>query len=571
MSVSLWPPKFTLDQEAILNLFTGETFYSNVDAAIREAVLNAIDAIARRSAVESDIRPTIQITFDSQSQTVTVRDNGDGMGQDQFSTLFSTIGASAARIASNVGDTQYNPVGEFGIGVLSYFLVCDRFQIHSKAASAGAIGLEFSRSMLDAETQAQSVTTTQTEQGTTLILSIEKEQYFDQLLEKYGYWMREVYGLEAIKLPEGEIVPQGGLTRPILQIDVDTPGWIHDAQIGPPKLFSTWDGFDGNAHVDILYRGVFVDAISVDHLWAVSGSISVDPKYFRPKLNREGFVGDELLSEIKPFLRKCHPKVLERAIDCVREVLVNENTQKWSLHRWVTLWLAVPRTGDYEKASYVWDEEFKTRKAFKLLGAGRSEADVSISDMQALDETEIYVVPENLGSANQITQQAVRILRASQRPVVQGVAREQNYLTGASLVGASTGDLLVNHFRHVLPELIQVEQIAESIVKQETAVQVFDDAPVVSLVNIGAESVPVIPVGQEIWINIDSSNGKIILEEICRRNDGHSGFWLACLKHGGLQDNRNYARDIARILASCPEESSKLGPIKRQYLRGMTR
>ena len=571
MPVDLWPPKFTLDQEAILNLFTGETFYSNVDAAIREAVLNAIDAAARRSTNEPALRPVIQITFDGQSQTVNVCDNGDGMGQDQFSKLFSTIGASAARIAANVGDDQYNPVGEFGIGVLSYFLICDRFQIHSKADTAEPIGLEFSRSMLDAKTQARSVTPTQTEQGTTLILSIEKEQYFDRLLERYGYWMREVEGLEAKKLPGGEIVPQGGLTRPILQVDIEKPHWIHEAQIGPPKLFSTWDSFDGNAHIDILYRGVFVDEISVDHLWGISGSISVDPKHFRPKLNREGFVGDKLFSEVKPFLRKCHPQVLERAIDCVRDVLVNENTQKWSLHRWVTLWLAVPRTGEYEKASHVWDEEFKTRKAFKLLAAGRSEADVSISDIQGLGEKEIYVVPENLGSANLITQQAVRILRASQRPVIQGVTREQNYLTGASLVGASTGDLLVNHFRQVLPKLIQVEQVAESIVKQETAVRVFDDPPVVSLVNIGAESVPVIPVGQEIWINIDSSNGKVILDVICKNNDGHSGFWLACLKYGGLQENRNYARDIARILASCPDESSKLGPIKRQYLRGMAR
>ena len=493
------------------------------------------------------------------------------MGQDQFSTLFSTIGASAARIAANVGDDQYNPVGEFGIGVLSYFLICERFQIHSKADAAEPIGLEFSRSMLDAETQARSVTPMQPEQGTTLILSIEKDQYFDRLIEKYGYWMREVEGLEAKILPGGEIVPQGGLTRPILQVDIEKPHWIHEAKIGPPKLFSTWDSFDGNAHIDILYRGVFVDAISVDHLWAISGSISVDPKHFRPKLNREGFVGDKLLSEVKPFLRKCHPQVLERAIDCVRDVLVNENTQKWSLHRWVTLWLAVPRTGEYEQASHVWDEEFKTRKAFKLLAAGRSEADVSISDIQGLGEKEIYVVPENLGSANLITQQAVRILRASQQSVIQGVTREQNYLTGASLVGGSTGDLLVNHFRQVLPELIQVEQVAESIVKQETAVRIFDDPPVVSLVYIGVDSVPVIPVGQEIWINIDSSNGKVILDEICKKNDGHSGFWLACLKYGGLQENRNYARDIARILASCPEESSKLGPIKRQYLRGMAR
>ena len=567
----VWPPKFTLDQKAILHLFTGETFYSNVDAAIREAVLNAIDAIGRRRIAETNIIPLIRVVFDRLSMTVTVSDNGDGMEQEQFSHLFSTIGRSAARIANNIQDEQYNAVGEFGIGVLSYFLISERFQIYSKTANGETIGLEFTRNMLDAETQARLVDTNRDEQGTTLVLSIEKEQFFDRLLEQFSYWMREVEGLEATKFPEGESIPQGGLTRPILKVEVDKPDWIHEAHIGPPRLFTAWDSFDGSAHVDILYRGVFVDEIAIDHLWAISGSINVDPKHFRPKLNREGFVGEDLLSELEPFLRKCHPAVLERAIDCVREVLTEEDTKQWSLHRWVTLWLAVPRSGQYEKASQLWDEEFRTRKTFKLLAEGRRESDVSISDILELGQKEVYVVPENLGSTNLITQQAVRILRDSKRPVIQGVTRDQNFLTNTSLIGASTGDLLVGHFRHLLPELIQVEQVAELIIKQENAVRLFDDPPTISLVNIGADSVPIIPVGQEIWINIDSDSGKVILEELCRRNDGHLGFWMACLKHGGLQENRNYASDVARILGSCPEESSKLGPVKRQYLRGLVR
>jgi hypothetical protein len=39
-----WPPRLTLEIEPVLRLFTGENFYSSADAAMREAVLNAIDA-----------------------------------------------------------------------------------------------------------------------------------------------------------------------------------------------------------------------------------------------------------------------------------------------------------------------------------------------------------------------------------------------------------------------------------------------------------------------------------------------------------------------------------------------
>jgi len=43
-----WPPRLTVEIAPVLRLFTGENFYSSADAALREAVLNAIDAIGRR-------------------------------------------------------------------------------------------------------------------------------------------------------------------------------------------------------------------------------------------------------------------------------------------------------------------------------------------------------------------------------------------------------------------------------------------------------------------------------------------------------------------------------------------
>jgi len=42
-----WPPRLTVDIEPVRRLFTGDHVYSSADAALREAVLNAIDAIGR--------------------------------------------------------------------------------------------------------------------------------------------------------------------------------------------------------------------------------------------------------------------------------------------------------------------------------------------------------------------------------------------------------------------------------------------------------------------------------------------------------------------------------------------
>ena len=565
MTENNWPPKFTIDQESILNLFTGETFYSNVDASIREAVLNAVDAIGRRRDAEPSVTPKIQVVFDRQSLTVTVTDNGDGMGKDQITELFTKIGASASKVAGESQDGQYTAVGEFGIGILSYFLTCERFQLHSKKNGNDPLGLEFSRTMLDAKSPACMVDPRRHDEGTELVLSIEKEDHFNRLLQKFPHWMRDVEGLSARKDPEGEDILQGGLSREIKPVDIDKPDWIHEAHIGPPVLFTSWDTFDGSAYVDILYRGVFVAEIIIDHLWAIAGAIHVDPKYFRPKLNREGFVGEGLRAELEPVLRAAHPRILERAIECVREIFKDEQTKNWSLHRWVTLWLAVPRSGQYGKAAEIWDNEFRNRKAFKLLGSGRNERDVSIQDLENLGQTKIYVAPPNLAQADQIIQQAVRVLRDSDNSVVQGINRESNFLKKTSLSSASTGDLLVNHFREILPALVQVETIAQDVIRQDSAVRIFEDPPDVKVVHLGPDATPIIPVGQEIWINIDSEPGKQIVQDICRRNEGHLGLWIACLQHA-----REYAQQIARTLSNCPVTQNKLGPVKRQFLMGLT-
>lgn len=561
MATNDWPPRFTIDQARILELFTGETFYSSIDASIREAVLNAIDAVGRRREIDNSLSTQIDICFDRQSQTVTVSDNGDGMGQGQVSRLFSRIGASAARVAADAQRGEYKAVGEFGIGVLSYFLVCERFQIHSCTGGGETLGLEFTREMLDANTQATLVEPRRNQQGTDLILFIEKEPSFNQILEKFPHWIRDVEGLTATEIPGNLRIEQGGLGRRVRPVERESPPWIQLAHIGPPELFASWDQFDGSAHIDILYRGVFVSSVTVDRLWAIEGAIHVDPKHFRPKLNREGFVGDQLQAELEPVLRAYHPAVLERAIECVREVLDDRVTQSWSLRRWVTLWLAVPRSGPYRRAAKLWDEDFRSRKAFRLLGPGQENEEVSIRDLEQLGGDELYIAPLDLPRTSQITQQAVRVLRNSGQLVVQGVDREPQFLESTSLVGSSTGDLLVNHFKGSLPRLTRVESVAETVVRQESVATVFDGSPQVHLVRLGRESAAVIPVGKEIWVNIENSGGKEIVRTVCTRNEGHIGLWIGCMQHG-----KEHAQQLANLLSGHRSRPSRLGPIRRQFL-----
>lgn len=119
-----WPPSFTLDQEKILDLLTGDRFYSNPSAALREAILNAIDAVHRRRSGDPSIQPKIEVTFDREERTLAVADNGTGMTKEDISQLFTKVGASAASY-----DKGKTSVGEFGIGVISYFMAADQFTL----------------------------------------------------------------------------------------------------------------------------------------------------------------------------------------------------------------------------------------------------------------------------------------------------------------------------------------------------------------------------------------------------------------------------------------------------------
>lgn len=566
---SAWPPVFTLDTEAVLRLFTGDRFYSSSDAGLREAILNAIDACGRRQDSDPNHESTITVTFDDDARTVTVRDNGIGMTQEDLTNLFAKVGASAAKLVEQPEASAYKSIGEFGIGVVSYFLMAKRFQLHTTKVGVGeAIGLEFSDGMLDGETPALSIEGRQSEPGTTLVLMVRDGIEIDFLVKRFAHWVRDVEGLNAVRMPRNEAIQQGGASHEVKHTAVQLPEWAERVTVGPPEKFEVWNRFDGQAHVDILYRGVFVDRMDIPGLWGTEGSIDVDPKHeaFKPKLNREGFVGEQLKGHLTRFLQQVHPQILETAVECLRDVLADDRTKEWTIQRWVTLWLAVPRSGDYAKAAALWDAEFQQRNSFRILGLESQPRDVSVAELQALDVEQIYLAPLALGQAGAIVQQAVRVLRARGEPVVQGIGRESGFLAGvASWAAQETSELLFQYFRESLPKVVKVGDVAQAIVGQEGIAEVFDEPPRVRIVRLGDHAAPIVTVGGEIWVNLESENGRRMIEEVCDRNEGHLGLWVACLRH---------APDEVAAVASVLRNVTKtavVGPVKRRFLRGLSR
>ena len=561
MSDTVWPPTFRLDGRRILELLTGDRFYSSKDAALREAVLNALDACGRRGFSEDDFRPDIKVEFDKASNILRVSDNGDGMGKEELSDLFAKIGTSASTLAEKTEKEGYHAIGEFGIGVVSYFLVCDRFQVHTKTRSGEAIGVEFDKQMFDPETPATEVAVERTSPGTTVSFFVRNDQLMKLLMDKFPYWIREVDGLVARKTSSGAVLEQGGLGSHVEPTEIEKPEWLDRATIGPPTDLSAWTAWDGQAHVNVLYRGVFVQRVDVPGLWGIEGGLHVDPKRFKPRLNRESFIEEEFIQEITRLLQTVHPLVLSKALEIVRGRLASEEAKEFGISRWVTLWLAVPRSAAYTDAIAEWDTTFWEQPAFRLLD--ESPDQVSLAQISARGFKTLHIAPRNYQNSP-VLSSAVRVLVAKGLPVVQGIARDNGYLASAPIGQNLATDSLLNHFRGRLPELRQIDQAFSEtmLAEEETLVEVFSGEPKVRLMKLGAGSAPLVRARGEVWVNVESPSGKALVRELCDRNEGYVGLLVACQMHAPSQ-----LGELATVLQKSQESMQLLGPVKRRLLR----
>lgn len=560
-----FPPVFDVNKSRVIELFTGDRFYESVDAALREAVLNAIDACGRRQNNNPDLNPKIEVIFDDSENTVTVIDNGDGMSENDLSEFFATIGSTANRLQHEIEEGDYKAIGEFGIGIVSYFLVCDRFHVQTKKEGQDPIGLEFTQEMFDMETEANTLTPERDDIGTTLILYVDEDNHYNRMLNRFPHWIRDVPYLAARRIPGDETIEQGGRRSHVDPIDIpqdEQRDWVEEAEIGPPNHVNEWKLLDGSAHVDVLYRGVFVQSKEVSGLWGLEGSLHVDPKRFKPNLNRESFIDDAFTEEITEFLNQVHPRVLDAAIDSMKEALKQDEIDGWGLRKWVTIWMAVPRETKYSDIADNWDDAFREIKTFRLMEEN-DEREVSLAEVQDLDPDELYLAPSNLNNASPLQRKAVNILRASGNCVLRGVDRDNSFMSNATFRSSTTTDLL-NQLQHELPSTTKInDNLAQSLINDHSTVaEIFSDNPRVPLVELGADSVTTVRVGNEFWINVETEAGRELVRDVCDRNEGYIGLLSACQTH----DSDNVS-DLIRLLGDVKSDEHLLGPVQRQYLR----
>ena len=122
------------------------SLYSNREIFLRELVSNAADAadklrfaaLSDDSLYENDAELAIELEFDADAGTITVRDNGIGMSRDEAVDNLGTIAKSGTRefFGKLSGDarTDSQLIGQFGVGFYAAFIVADKVIVTSRKA-----------------------------------------------------------------------------------------------------------------------------------------------------------------------------------------------------------------------------------------------------------------------------------------------------------------------------------------------------------------------------------------------------------------------------------------------------
>ena len=122
------------------------SIYTHKEIFLRELISNASDALDKlyfRSLTDDSVARDrseyeIRISTDPEERTLSVSDNGCGMGREELETNLGTIAKSGsfdfkAANKEEKNATEVDVIGQFGVGFYSAFMVADRITVESLA------------------------------------------------------------------------------------------------------------------------------------------------------------------------------------------------------------------------------------------------------------------------------------------------------------------------------------------------------------------------------------------------------------------------------------------------------
>ncbi|MBT8224989.1 MAG: HSP90 family protein [Dactylosporangium sp.] len=129
---------FQVDLRGVVDLLSHH-LYASPRVYVRELLQNAVDAITAKRNTDPSAPGVVRIDPSEVTGDGTLRiaDTGIGLTAEQVHQLLATIGRSSKR--DELGFARHDFLGQFGIGLLSCFLVADEIRVETRAEGSETV------------------------------------------------------------------------------------------------------------------------------------------------------------------------------------------------------------------------------------------------------------------------------------------------------------------------------------------------------------------------------------------------------------------------------------------------
>jgi len=223
--------QFQTEVKQLLDLVI-HSLYSNKDIFLRELISNASDAIdkikfeshSNEALLEGNSDWKIKLIPNKDAGTLTICDNGIGMGMEEVEENIGTIARSGTKAfmqALKDKATTENPelIGQFGVGFYASFMVADKVTMETRKAGSKEAGCRWES---DGDGSYTIEECTRELRGTEITLHLKEEfkQYLDEwkirsIVKKYSDYIQypvtmDITRSEQVKDDEGKVIEGAG-------------------------------------------------------------------------------------------------------------------------------------------------------------------------------------------------------------------------------------------------------------------------------------------------------------------------------------------------------------------------
>jgi molecular chaperone HtpG len=307
--------------------------YSDHEIFLRELVSNAVDAsqklkvLATNGEYKGELGELkVDVLLDREAKTLTIRDHGIGMTEEEIDKYINQIAFSGAEEFVN----QYKGkegaeqiIGHFGLGFYSAFMVAERVQIQTLSRHEGAQAVQWESNGSPEFTITE---IEKAERGTDIILYINEDalEFNDKpriqgILSKYCKFLPipVFFGTktEYIDSPEGEKDDKGNVKR----VSIEVPNQVNNVKpawtVSPASLSEEdYQSFYRELYPSTFDAPLFNIHLNVDYPFNLTGilyfpKIKENVEVQRNKINlysNQVFITDSVEEIVPEFLTLLH-------------------------------------------------------------------------------------------------------------------------------------------------------------------------------------------------------------------------------------------------------------------------